>query len=94
METRSERLETRVRPSDKEFISHAASLEGVPLSEFLLEHAINAAEQTHRRLGSAARTVVPDEFFGELMDALDAPSTPNARAVAAQRRLDRLVPTE
>jgi uncharacterized protein (DUF1778 family) len=94
VETRSERLETRLRPSDKEFIAQAASLEGVPVSDFSRDHLMEAATAAHRRLGSSAQTMVPDEFFAELMDALNAPAKPNARAAAAQRRLERVVPAE
>lgn len=83
----SARLEVRVRPVDKARLERAAALADVPVSEFV-RSAVE--ERTDRVLKEhESRTVVPSEFFDELLAALDFSDAPNpALARAAQRARD------
>ena len=83
----SARLEVRVRPVDKARLERAAALAQVPVSEFV-RSAVE--ERTERVLKEhESRTVVPAEFFDELLEALDSSGAPNAAlARAAQRARD------
>ena len=47
---RTERLEQRLSPRDKEIIEHAAALQGVTPSEFARSHTIRAAQETISRM--------------------------------------------
>jgi uncharacterized protein (DUF1778 family) len=51
-ERRSARLEQRMAPSTKELIEHAAALQGMNASEFVLAHSVSAARDTINRLES------------------------------------------
>lgn len=85
--TASARLEFRVRPDRKAAIERAAALVHEPVSEFARTAAEEKAERVLRE--HDATTTVSPEFFDELLDALDAPPSPNtALARAAQRARD------
>ena len=78
------RLEVRVRPADKARLERAAALEQVPVSEFVRSAVEDRTERV--LMEHESRTVVPAEFFVDLLAALDSPPTVNeALAVAAQR---------
>ena len=47
---RTARIEQRLSPRDKELIEHAAALQGVTPSEFVLAHSVTAARETISRL--------------------------------------------
>ena len=47
---RTERLEQRLSPRAKEFIEHAAALQGVTASEFARSHTMQAAHETISRM--------------------------------------------
>jgi uncharacterized protein (DUF1778 family) len=47
---RTARLEQRMAPSEKELIEHAAALQGMNASEFVLVHSVSAARETINRL--------------------------------------------
>ena len=47
---RTARLEQRLSPRDRELIEHAAALQGVTPSEFVLSHSVTAARETISRL--------------------------------------------
>lgn len=72
MATATERLEFRVAPERKARISHAARLLNIPVSEFALAAAEKEADAV--LADHAATTVVPDEFFADLLTALEAPA--------------------
>ncbi len=64
------RLEMRV-PSDRaELIRQAAAARGESVTGFVLEAATRAAEE---ELAVVHETLVPSDFFDELLAALDAP---------------------
>jgi len=81
MASRSERVEARLSPEDRERIERAARFEGRSLSSFIVDAAIDRAEQV---LAESTVTVVPADYFDQLVAALDEPDrAPRlARAVA------------
>ncbi len=90
MAAASARLEFRVRPDRKLLIERAAELIHEPVSEFARAAAEERADRIIRE--HEATTAVPSEFFDDLLDALDAPASPNAAlSRAAQRARDMVV---
>jgi uncharacterized protein (DUF1778 family) len=81
----SARLEFRVTPAHKAMIERAAQLSGEPVTAFARDAAEERAERVLRE--HEATTVVPAEFFDDLMMALDATPRPNPVLVAAGERL-------
>lgn len=80
----SARLEFRVRPDRKSVIERAAELVHVPVSEFARTAAEEKADRIIRE--HEATTVVPAEFFDDLLAALDAPPKPNVMLARAAQR--------
>jgi len=80
----SARFEFRLRPDVKDLIERAAALVNETTSDF----ARTATEERARRIlqEHMIATVVPAAFFDGLLDALDAPPSPNAALSAAARR--------
>lgn len=83
------RLEVRVRPDSKARLERAAALTQVPVSEFVRSAAEERAEQVLAEHDT--QTVVPAEFYDELLAALDAPAHPNAALSRSARRARDLV---
>lgn len=80
------RLEVRVRPESKARIQRAAKLEGQEVSDFVRGTVEARAERVIAEHDTM--TVVPPEFYDELMAALDAPNEPSLalqRAAALAR---------
>ncbi|MBK5248954.1 MAG: DUF1778 domain-containing protein [Actinomycetales bacterium] len=84
MAAASARLEFRVRPDRKSLIERAAELVHVPVSEFARTAAEEKADRIIREY--EATTTVPAGFFDDLLDALDAPASPNAALTLAAKR--------
>lgn len=83
--SKTERIELRVSPEDKDAIAAAAALEHTTTTEFVRTAVL---ELTHRVQARSDRTLMPAEQFDALVAALDvADDTPNlARAFAHERR--------
>ena len=82
------RLEARVTPGLKRLFQRAADLQGVTLSDFLIQSLRQAALQTvqeHETLRLNTRDSL------QFAKALLAPPKPNARLRAAARRYRRVV---
>jgi uncharacterized protein (DUF1778 family) len=84
MATATDRLEVRVAPAKKARIAHAAKLLNVSVSEFALAAAEKEADAVLAE--HSATTVVPDDFFEEMLVALDEPTAANARLLNAMAR--------
>jgi uncharacterized protein (DUF1778 family) len=84
----TERLNFRVRPDDAERMRYAAEVEKVSLTDFVVDAARTRAEEVLSRV-----TVVPPDFFDQLMAALDQPPQPNAamRKIARAARNNPIV---
>jgi uncharacterized protein (DUF1778 family) len=65
----SARLEMRVPPDRAELIRRAAAARGESVTGFVLQAATRAAEE---ELAIERETLVPSEFFDDLLRALDA----------------------
>ncbi|MCL2464118.1 MAG: DUF1778 domain-containing protein [Micrococcales bacterium] len=85
----SARLEFRVSPGHRVMIERAAELAGEPVTVFARAAAEERAERVLR--AHEATTTVPDEFFDDLIAALDAPASPSPALAAAGVRLRQVV---
>jgi uncharacterized protein (DUF1778 family) len=86
----SNRFEFRIRADSKRRIEHAASLVHESASDFVRVAAERRAEEILRERDVV--TVVPADFFDQLLSALDQEPQPNAalaRGAAAARRTVR-----
>ena len=82
MAVKSERLEARVSADQRARLELAASLSGVSVSAFVIEAAVERADElTAARLA----TTVPADYFDRLVAALDSPDEAPALANAAHR---------
>ena len=80
------RMSLRIRPEDKALLLRAVALDHTDLTDFVLRHALRAAkavvkEADHVRLSGRDSLRV--------LDLLDNPPRPNARLLAAARRLPK-----
>lgn len=77
------RLEVRITPEDKELIEQAAFALRETTTAFVLQAARSAAQEVLRR---EQVTVVPPDFYEEVLAALDAPPERNAALTEAARK--------
>lgn len=82
MAVKTERIEARVAPEQRERIERAASLTGVSTSAFMVSSAVEHAEAV---IADATTTFVPTDYFDELLAALDTPAHAPRLAEAAKR---------
>lgn len=78
MTNATDRLTRRVRPEVRQRLEEAARAAGQPFTDFVLGAAQDRADEL-----LTARTVVPPDYFDQLIDALTAsaePSRPLRRA--------------
>jgi uncharacterized protein (DUF1778 family) len=83
--TRNERLDARVTREEKEMIEIAANLRGTSASDFVRTAIREAAQQTIREHEVLTLNARAKRVFVEV---LLNPPKPNARAIAAARRLN------
>ena len=80
---RTERTEARLLPEQKKRIERAASLKGLSVSDFIVQHADEAAIRTIQQHAAWTLESNDREVF---VRALLSPSEPNARLKAAATR--------
>ncbi len=80
---RTERTEARLLPQQKRRIERAARLKGLSLSDFIVQHADEAARKTIREHTS---WVLEDRDSGVFVQALLNPPRPSSRMKQAVRR--------
>jgi uncharacterized protein (DUF1778 family) len=85
----SARFEFRLRADAKRRIEQAAELLRESASDFARTAAEERADRVLRE--HMLTTVVPAEFFDDLLRALDAPPEPNEALKAAARRAHNIV---
>ncbi|GAB7048518.1 type II toxin-antitoxin system TacA family antitoxin [Catenuloplanes indicus] len=85
----SARFEFRLRPEAKKRIEQAAELVHESTSDFARTAAEERADQILHE--HSAGTIVPADFFEELLRALDAPARPNAALQKAAERARGIV---
>jgi uncharacterized protein (DUF1778 family) len=87
MTVKDKRREVRISASDDDLLAEAASLAGVPVSEFLLARALSDAAE----LVEAHRTIqLASASYQAFLDALDAPPRPSEKLASQARRARRL----
>jgi len=77
---RTERTEARLRPDQKARIERAANLKGISVSDFIVQHAEEAAIRTIEQYESWTLTERDREAF---IEALLNPPEPSPRLLAA-----------
>ena len=70
MTTKSERLNIRLTASQDEVLRRAADVRGVPVSDYVLRHAVEAAEMD---LADQRVFVLEDAAWNQLQALLDKP---------------------
>lgn len=70
MAERTDRIEARVEPERAERIRYAAALTHTSVSSFVVDAAVEKAEEV---IGEERETIVPSDFFDSLLEALDEP---------------------
>ena len=81
-------LPIRIDPADKEVISQAAALAGVPVTQFVLQNAMQAA---HKIIAEANTVKVSTEAFDHFLERLQNPNPNNPglkRLAEVRRRFD------
>ena len=82
MAVKTDRLEARLSPDERERIEQAASTAGLSVSAFVVEVAVERADQI---IAAATTTVVPADDFDDLLAALDDSGDAPRLAEAAKR---------
>jgi uncharacterized protein (DUF1778 family) len=80
---RTERAEARLLPEQKKRIERAASIKGLSLSDFIVQHADEAAA---RIIQMHTSWTLEEQDLEVFVQALLDPPEPNARMKAAARR--------
>jgi len=81
--SRTERTEARLRPDQKARIERAASLRGVSVPGFIVQHAEEAAIRTIQQYESWTLEAQDRQFF---LEALLNPPEPGPRLIEAAER--------
>lgn len=84
----TERFEIRLPEEALKQIREAAGLDRMSASKFVLEAALERAQEV---IAAQRSWTVPVSFFEELLSALDAPPVINEALAGARARADRLI---
>lgn len=74
-EKRTARIEQRVSPRTKSLIEHAAALQGLTASEFMIAHGVTAAQDTINRLEGTRLVAEDRRAFLQALDDESANDT-------------------
>lgn len=85
MAVKSDRLEARVSPKQRARLEWAANLAGTSVSAFVIDAAIERAEEL---VTAQMSTTVPGDYFDRVVGALDK-ANPAPTLAKAARRVDR-----
>jgi len=77
-------ISLRVRPEQKAALLRAATLKHMDLTEFVLQHALNAAKEV---IEPAERVQLSEQDRFRVLELLKNPPAPSARLLAAARAL-------
>jgi uncharacterized protein (DUF1778 family) len=84
MPAKSDRVEARLSPDERERINRAAEFEGQSVSSFMVTAAVEKADQV---ISEHTVTQVPTNYFDQLLRALDEPGpAPQLRRAARRAR--------
>ena len=84
----TERREVRLTPEADEQLRSAAELEGTSVSAFLLRAGLDRANEV---ISAHQTWSVPEVFFNELLNALDAPPVINEALASAAKKANELI---
>lgn len=87
-QTKKERLEARISPRAKKLIEEAAMLEGRTVSDFVVQHAQEAARSVIEKYNFIALSARDSKSF---VEALLNPPAPNERLKRAAARHKKLI---
>lgn len=82
MAVKTDRIEARLSPDERARIEQAASTSGLSVSAFLVSSAVARADEV---IAAATTTLVPADYFDQLVTALDEPDAAPRLAKAARR---------
>lgn len=86
MSFKSDRVEARLSADQRDRIGRAAAFTGESLSAFIVSSAVQRADEV---IGHYSSTVVPVEYFEQLVAALDDAPEPSPSLAAAAKRARR-----
>ena len=86
MAVRTDRVEARVSPDQRERIERAAAFSGESMSAFMVTAAVQRADDV---IAEQSATVVPADYFDQLHAALDEPAEKAPRLAAAAKKARR-----
>ena len=86
MAVRTDRVEARVSPEQRERIERAAAFSGESMSSFMVSAAVARADDV---IAERSATVVPSDYFDQLLAALDEPAESSPRLAAAAKKARR-----
>lgn len=82
MAVKTDRIEARLSPDERALIERAASTSGMTVSAFLVGAAVERADEV---IAATTSTIVPGDYFDDLLAALDEPDAAPRLAEAAER---------
>lgn len=85
MAVKTDRMEARVSPEDRERIERAASVAGLSVSAFLVSAAVERADEI---IAETTTSTLPADYFDALLAALDEPE-PAPRLTRAAKEAHR-----
>lgn len=80
------RMSFRVRANDKELLMRAVAYEHTDLTNFVLRNALQAAKTV---IAQAEQVLLSERDSLRVLNALENPSAPNARLLAAAQALPK-----
>ncbi len=83
MSAKTDRVEARLSPDQRRRIEQAAEFAGESMSSFIVSAAVERADEL---ITAHTATVVPSDYFDQLLAALDEPAEPSPRLTAAAKR--------
>ncbi len=86
MSVKTERVEARLSPDQRSRIEQAAEFAGESMSAFMVSAAVERADEL---IAAQTATVVPSDYFDQLLAALDEPAEPSPRLAASAKRARR-----
>ena len=78
------RMSLRIRPNDKALLMRAVAYEHTDLTDFVLQHAIEAAKAV---IAQAEQVSLSERDSLRVLDALENPPPPNAKLLKAAHSL-------
>ena len=86
MSVKSDRVEARLSPEQRDRIGRAAAFTGESMSAFIVSAAVQRADDI---IAEHSSTVVPSDYFDKLLAALDEAPEASPRLAAAAKRARR-----